>query len=174
VKIQVEFNPEKVAQYRLLGYENRALREEDFDNDRIDAGDIGAGHQVTAIYEIVPAGGKGWIAPRRYARPAASENPTAGAGEIAFVKLRYKLPGGNKSRLISRPVTTAQLNAAKRPTGDFAFAIAVAAFGQNLRGDTMLNGFEDRRIAALAGRQSDYWRQEFVKLVGIAGSLKGG
>jgi Ca-activated chloride channel family protein len=66
VKVQVEFNPAVIAQYRLIGYENRALREEDFDNDRVDAGDIGAGHQVTAIYEVVPVGGKGWIAPRRY------------------------------------------------------------------------------------------------------------
>ena len=173
VKIQVEFNPAQVSQYRLLGYENRALREQDFDNDRIDAGDIGAGHQVTAIYEIVPAGAKGWLGPRRYeddATPAA----VGKAGELAFVKLRYKLPDGQTSRLIERPVPAGLLARAARPTGDFAFATAVAAFGQSLRGDELLNGYSHDQIAALAGRQDDFWRQEFIRLVGVAGSLKGG
>ncbi|MET0293482.1 MAG: VWA domain-containing protein, partial [Phenylobacterium sp.] len=91
VKIQVEFNPAQVAQYRPLGYENRALREEDFANDLVDAGEIGAGHQVTAIYEFVPVGAKGWIAPRRYANPDWPSSSARG-GELAFVKLRYKLP----------------------------------------------------------------------------------
>jgi Ca-activated chloride channel family protein len=172
VKIQVEFNPAHVSQYRLLGYENRALREEDFNNDRVDAGDIGAGHQVTAIYEIVPTGVKGWSDPRRYdeAPPAT----TGRAGELAFVKLRYKLPDGNTSRLIERPVSASLMRTAARPSGDFAFATAVAAFGQKLRGDAMMNGFTHAQIVSLAGRQSDYWRQEFVRLVGLAGSLAGG
>ena len=140
VKIQVEFNPAQVSQYRLLGYENRALREEDFNNDKVDAGDIGAGHQVTAIYEIVPAGARGWSDPRRYddARRLAEQGTR---GEMAFVKLRYKLPDGSTSRLIERPVAAGLMRSAARPTGDFAFATAVAAFGQRLRGDTMLNGF---------------------------------
>ena len=173
VKIQVEFNPAQVSQYRLLGYENRALREEDFDNDRVDAGDIGAGHQVTAIYEIVPAGAKGWIGPRRYEddAPAAARGR---AGELAFVKLRYKLPDGDTSRLIERPVPASLMARAARPTGDFAFAAAVAAFGQALRGDELMNGFGFGQIADLAGRQQDFWRQEFVRLVGVAESLKGG
>jgi Ca-activated chloride channel family protein len=170
VKIQVEFNPAQVSQYRLLGYENRALREEDFDNDRVDAGDIGAGHQVTAIYEIVPAGAKGWAAPRRYDDPLPAA--AAGkAGELAFVKLRYKLPNGQTSRLIERPVPAALIARAGAPTGDFAFAAAVAAFGQTLRGDALMNGFGHDRIAALAGRQQDFWRQEFLKLVSVAGAL---
>jgi Ca-activated chloride channel family protein len=173
VKIQVEFNPAQVSQYRLLGYENRALREQDFDNDRIDAGDIGAGHQVTAIYEIVPAGAKGWVGPRRYddAAPVAAGGT---AGELAFVKLRYKLPDGDTSRLIERPVPASLMARAARPTGDFAFAAAVAAFGQALRGDELMNGFGFGQIADLAGRQQDFWRQEFVRLVGVAESLKGG
>ena len=172
VKIQVEFNPAQVSQYRLLGYENRALREEDFNNDRVDAGDIGAGHQVTAIYEIVPAGARGWSDPRRYddARGLAEHGTR---GEMAFVKLRYKLPDGSTSRLIERPVAAGLMRNAARPTGDFAFATAVAAFGQQLRGDTMLNGFSHAQIVSLAGRQNDYWRQEFVRLVGLAGSLAG-
>jgi Ca-activated chloride channel family protein len=170
VKIQVEFNPAQVSQYRLIGYENRALREEDFDNDRVDAGDIGAGHQVTAIYEIVPTGAQGWIGPRRYDDTAAA-NPVGRAGELAFVKLRYKLPDGKTSRLIERPVSARLMQASARPTGDFAFATAVAAFGQSLRGDAMMNGFTHAQIASLAGRQQDFWRQEFLRLVGVAGSL---
>jgi Ca-activated chloride channel homolog len=173
VKIQVEFNPAQVSQYRLIGYENRALREEDFDNDKVDAGDIGAGHQVTAIYEIVPAGAKGWIAPRRYDDPLP-EAAQSKSSELAFVKLRYKLPDGDTSRLIERAVPASLMARAQRPTGDFAFAAAVAAFGQSLRGDKLLNGFTHDEIAALARGQSDFWRQEFVRLVGVAESLKGG
>jgi Ca-activated chloride channel homolog len=171
VKIQVEFNPAQVSQYRLLGYENRALREEDFNNDKVDAGDIGAGHQVTAIYEIVPTGARGWTDPRRY-EPVAPQGDARG-GELAYVKLRYKLPDGTASRLIERPIAASQLRTAAQPTGDFAFAVAVAAFGQRLRGDPLLNGFSHGQIAALAGRQGDFWRQEFVRLVGLAGSLAG-
>ncbi len=169
VKIQVEFNPSQVSQYRLLGYENRALREEDFNNDKVDAGDIGAGHQVTAIYEIVPAGARGWNDPRRYEQVAPQGD--ARGGELAFVKLRYKLPDGTTSRLIERPVAASLMRTAMRPTGDFAFATAVAAFGQRLRGDPMLGGYSHAQIAALAGRQNDFWRQEFVRLVGLAGSM---
>ncbi|GGC40717.1 hypothetical protein GCM10011371_30180 [Novosphingobium marinum] len=172
VKIQVEFNPAHVSQYRLLGYENRALREEDFDNDKVDAGDIGAGHQVTAIYEIVPAGTKGWIPPRRYDDPMPEA--ARGSGELAYVKLRYKLPDGDTSRLIEKPIPSSALLKAGRPQGDFAFAAAVAAFGQSLRGDEMLMGFGPQGIAALAGRQDDFWRQEFIQLVGVADSLEGG
>ena len=169
VKIQVEFNPAHVSQYRLLGYENRALREEDFNNDKVDAGDIGAGHQVTAIYEILPAGSRGWSDPRRYEPVAASGD--ARGGELAFVKLRYKMPDGSTSRLIERPVAASLMRTSARPVGDFAFATAVAAFGQRLRGDPLLQGFSHAQIAALAGRQGDFWRQEFVRLVGLAGSL---
>jgi len=173
VKIQVEFNPAQVAQYRLLGYENRALREEDFDNDRIDAGEIGAGHQVTAIYEIVPTGAKGWIAPRRY---EVGEAPVTASrsGELAFVKLRYKLPDGTTSKLIERAVPGSLLARANAPRGDMAFAVAVAAFGQKLRGDPLLGTFSYPQIAALAGSQQDFWRQEFGRLVGVAGSLDAG
>jgi Ca-activated chloride channel family protein len=173
VKIQVEFNPAQVSQYRLIGYENRALREEDFDNDKVDAGDIGAGHQVTAIYEIVPKGVKGWIAPRRYDDPLP-EAAVSKSRELAHVKLRYKLPGGDTSRLIERTVPAMAMHSRQAMPRDFAFAAAVAAFGQTLRGDTMMNDFDHEDIARLAGNQSDYWRQEFLRLVDVAGSLKGG
>ena len=169
VKVQVEFNPAQVSQYRLLGYENRALREEDFANDLVDAGDIGAGHQVTAIYEIVPAGAKGWIEPRRY---ADGRGPAAGKGaELAFVKLRYKLPDGATSKLIERAIPARLMAAAGRPSGDMAFATAVVAFGQKLRGDPLLGDLSYSRIAALAEGQRDFYRQEFAKLVTAAGAL---
>lgn len=169
VKIQVEFNPAKVSQYRLIGYENRALREEDFANDKVDAGDIGAGHQVTAIYEIVPAGVEGWIAPRRYDdKPAAA---ASSSDELAFVKLRYKMPDGTTSKLIERAVPAASLANARAPAGDMAFAAAVAAYGQKLRGDTLLGDFAFADIAKLAGNQNDFWRQEFIRLSGLADGL---
>ncbi|WP_423142985.1 vWA domain-containing protein [Parablastomonas sp. CN1-191] len=165
VKIQVEFNPAQVREYRLLGYENRALREEDFNNDKVDAGDIGAGHQVTAIYEIVPAGSPGWSDPRRYAAPAG----TGKGGELAFVKLRYKRPGSSTSQLISRAVpASARFTRQARP--DFAFAAAVAAFAQKLRGDRLMGGFSYQDVKALAGPQSDYYRSEFLRLVDVAGA----
>jgi Ca-activated chloride channel family protein len=176
VKVQVEFNPNEVSEYRLIGYENRALREEDFANDRVDAGDIGAGHQVTAIYEIVPAGSKGWTGPRRYAAgDRRAEAVPAGGGEFAFVKLRYKLPGGDTSRLIQRPVMAASLANAPLPSGDMAFAVAVAGFAQKLRGDTLLGQWGYADIRRLAGTQwgfssQSYWRQEFLRLVDLAQS----
>ncbi len=167
VKVQVEFNPAQVRQYRLIGYENRALREEDFTNDAVDAGDMGAGHQVTALYELVPAGATGWTPDRRYPgnRPAAGGTP---GGELAFVKLRYKLPDGRTSREITRPVPAALAATARAPAGDMAFAIAVAAFGQKLRGDSHLGRYGLADIRALAGEPNGYWRQQFVELTRLA------
>ncbi|MEX0341910.1 MAG: von Willebrand factor type A domain-containing protein [Erythrobacter sp.] len=171
VKIQVEFNPAVISQYRLIGYENRVLREEDFDNDAVDAGDIGAGHQVTAIYEVVPVGSPGWVPARRYENapdPRAREL----AAEAAYVKLRYKLPDGDRSTLLTYTLPTSALNTTRAPSGDFAFASAVAAFGQKLRGDALLAGFSYPQVASLAGSQRDFWRQEFVQLVKTADGLE--
>jgi Ca-activated chloride channel family protein len=170
VKIQVEFNPAVVSQYRLVGYENRALREEDFDNDAVDAGDIGAGHQVTAIYEVVPAGAKGWISQRRY-EDQPDTRALSLAAEAAYVKLRYKLPDGEESALITYTLPASALRTQAIPGGDFAFASAVAAFGQKLRGDPMLASYGYGQIASLAGNPRDFWQQEFVQLVKTAGSL---
>ncbi|MEQ1493482.1 MAG: VWA domain-containing protein, partial [Terricaulis sp.] len=102
VKIQVEFNPARVAEYRLIGYETRMLNREDFNNDRVDAGEIGAGHAVTAIYEIVPVGGATFNDPLRYQREGAAPST---ASELAFLRIRYKLPGQDTSRLSERPIT---------------------------------------------------------------------
>ncbi|MBC9032381.1 VWA domain-containing protein [Sphingomonas sp. JC676] len=176
VKVQVEFNPTQVSQYRLIGYENRALKEEDFADDKVDAGDIGAGHQVTAIYEIVPAGAKGWFPERRYAgNQRGARLSDAGGDELATVKLRYKLPNGDTSRLIERPVQASLLRAAPFPTGDMAFAVSVAGFAQKLRGDTLLGDWGYADIRRLAGTQwgfgsQAYWRQEFLSLVDLAQS----
>ena len=170
VKIQVEFNPAVISQYRLVGYENRALREEDFDNDAVDAGDIGAGHQVTAIYEVVPTGTNGWIAPRRY-EDAPARAATDRIAEAAHVKLRYKLPNGDRSRLLERVVMSDAFKRAEAPEGDFAFAASVAAYGQLLRGDEMMMGFTHEDVGTLAGRQNNFWRQEFLELNALAGSV---
>jgi Ca-activated chloride channel family protein len=176
VKVQVEFNPAEVSQYRLIGYENRALREQDFQNDKVDAGDIGAGHQVTAIYEIVPAGSKGWLPDRHFAanrRPEGAAGEDIGGGELAEVRLRYKLPNGGPSRLITRPVEASQLRNAPLPSGDLAFAVAVAGFAQKLRGDDLLGEWSYADIKHLAGSQWGFsqqarWRSEFLHLVDLA------
>lgn len=169
VKIQVEFNQAYVSQYRLIGYENRLLAEQDFDNDSVDAGDIGAGHQVTAIYEIVPAGSRGWLPDRRY---PANQRIAEGASnnELAFLRLRYKLPGQPDSRLIEQPVPAALVRSARAPSGDSAFAAAVAAYGQLLRGDTNMGrfGFADARALAQRASLDNWWRREFVQLTELA------
>ncbi len=163
VKIQVEFNPAQVSQYRLIGYEDRALREQDFNNDAVDAGDIGAGHQVTALYEIIPAGTEGWVPERHFDgnKPAATD---AHGNEMVYVKLRYKLPNEDQSRLIEQAVPASALTAARAPSGDMAFATSVAAYGQLLRGDTNMGTFTMGNVRELAGEQSGYLRSEFVEL----------
>ncbi len=167
VKIQVEFNPACVSQYRLIGYEDRALKEQDFNNDKVDAGDIGAGHQVTAIYEIIPAGTDGWVPERHFdgnRAPAAD-----GHGDQAiWLKLRYKLPNEDTSRLIEQAIPTTAIAGAKAPTGDMAFAASVAAYGQILRGDTTLGDFTMKDVRSLAGTQNGYLRGEFVELTKLA------
>jgi len=171
VKIQVEFNPARVKEYRLVGYEKRVLRREDFNNDKVDAGEIGAGANVTALYEIVPQGSNGGrIDPLRYGG-AHDAGPRHG-DELAFLRLRYKLPGQSHSRLIERPVA-AQPSA--RASERLRFAAAVAAFADQLRGGKGTDDFGYRRIAALAdaarGRDPHGYRAGFVQLVGLADSL---
>ncbi len=169
VKIQLEFNPQAVKEYRLVGYENRILAEEDFNNDKVDAGDIGSGHQVTALYEIVPINAKGWVPDRRYAENRVLE-PWGKASEMAWLKLRYKLPDGDTSILIERPVAAAMMSGASAPRGDMAFTTAVAAYGQKLRGDKYLGNYGWSEIRTLAGDPQGYLRGEFVKLAGLAAS----
>ncbi|MGA0530945.1 vWA domain-containing protein [Hansschlegelia sp. KR7-227] len=177
VKIQVEFNPSQVSEYRLIGYETRALSRTDFNDDRVDAGEVGSGASVTALYEIVPAGGRGRLADDlRYAPPAAPAPAGAGAGELGFLKLRYKLPNEDASRLIEQPIVSkGQPESLAAAPDDVRFAAAVAAFGQKLKGARQLEGMEWAAIADLAegARGADRWgyRAGFVRLVRLADAL---
>jgi len=176
VKIQIEFNPARVSEYRLIGYENRMLNEEDFANDKVDAGEIGAGHRVTALYEISLTGSPGQRLPeRRYQSEANSaEVHTAPlSNELAHLRIRYKLPNEPVSKLIQSPVMDSGINA--RGGDSFNFAAAVAAFGQKLRGGTYLEDFSYADIESLArqsrGKDPHGYRSEFMQLVSLAGTL---
>ena len=176
VKIQVEFNPAAVSEYRLIGYETRMLAREDFRNDRVDAGEIGSGHTVTAIYEVVPAGsGAERIAPLRYQRGEAAETDTEFADELAFLKIRYKRPDANTSILITRAVTTADaFESVESAPREARFAAAVAGFGQLLRGGRHTGGYGYDNVIALAqsarGDDPFGYRAEFINLVRLAKS----
>ncbi len=173
VKIQVEFNPAEVGAYRLIGYENRMLRKEDFNDDRKDAGEIGAGHTVTALYEIVPPGAVvdlPGVDPLKYQTPPAASGAAA-PGELLTVKLRYKEPGEGASRLISRSVVDEGLSFAAAPD-DLRFAAAVAAFGMILR-DSAHKGSASLEqvleVAAGAARADEGgYRAEFLRLAETA------
>jgi Ca-activated chloride channel family protein len=178
VKIQVEFNPARVAEYRLLGYENRMLRREDFNNDRVDAGEIGAGHSVIALYELTPVGSRGGlIDPLRYGtRPSPDQARKAHGNEYAFVRLRYKAADAEESELLSHPVSAAmRADSLAGSSDDFRFAASVAAFAQQLRGGIHLNGFAYTDILDLArgarGADDHGYRADFIRLVGLAQSL---
>lgn len=180
VKLQVEFNPAAIAEYRLIGYETRALKREDFNNDKVDAGDIGSGHSVTAIYEVTPTGSPAVLNDDlRYAeaqKPAAEASPHG--GELAFLKIRYKKPDGDKSELITTPVTEANaVPALAEAPNDVRFSVAVAAFGQKLAGVTALADYSYDSVIDLAtaakGADPFGYRGEFVNLVRLAKGLGG-
>ncbi|MFT5141000.1 MAG: Ca-activated chloride channel family protein, partial [Rhodothermales bacterium] len=180
VKIQIEFNPSTVSEYRLIGYENRILNEEDFNNDKIDAGEIGAGHRVTAIYEISLLGsGFQRIPDRRYGKNSDIDDDRRLVAiqsmndELAHLRIRYKKPGQDQSRLIEAPIMRSTVLAQTSQASDnFRFAAAVAAFGQKLRGGQFLESLDYPEIADLArnARGQDYfgYRSEFVQLVSLA------
>ncbi|WP_343349925.1 vWA domain-containing protein [Pseudomonas sediminis] len=172
VKLQLEFNPSEVSEYRLLGYENRALKREDFSNDKVDAGDIGAGHTVTALYEIVPAGSKGWLEPLRY---QASAQPASKSGELAWLRIRYKAPGEASSRLLERPIARGETKPVAAASEDLRFAAAVAAFAQQLKDGRYTGDFNLAQSIALArsakGEDRFGLRGEFIQLAEIAQSL---
>ncbi len=177
VKIQIEFNPARVSEYRLIGYENRMLNEEDFNNDKVDAGEIGAGHRVTALYEISLTGSNGRRLPdRRYSSASSHDNNEESFNnELAHLRIRYKLPGEEASKLIESALLDSGINA--RGSDSFNFAASVAAFGQKLRGGAFLEEFSYADIANLArgAREGDLhgYRSEFMQLVELAGSLDG-
>ena len=182
VKIQVEFNPAVVAEYRLIGYENRLLKREDFNNDAIDAGDIGAGHRVTALYEIARVGSGGeTIDGLRYGSKSAAK-PAGKGDELAFLRLRYKHPddGQNaQSRLIERVIRPADAVSAQGSSPAYKLAAAVAAYGQILRGGEHVGGYGLRDVAALArsalagqADQASGRSAEFIELAKLAASLQ--
>ncbi|MEZ5575853.1 MAG: VWA domain-containing protein [Candidatus Competibacteraceae bacterium] len=179
VKIQIEFNPALVEEYRLIGYENRILRREDFNNDAVDAGDIGAGHTVTALYEIALKGSGGSLTePLRYGQPA-TDGATPRGDEIAFLRLRYKQPDGEVSQLLEQPIRRGQVVGDWRETSErFRFATAVAGFGQILRGGRYTRDFGYDEVLALArtarGGDPHGYRGEFLTLVRLARSLDPG
>jgi Ca-activated chloride channel family protein len=178
VKIQIEFNPAVVEEYRLIGYENRMLRREDFSNDAVDAGDIGAGHAVTALYEIALKGGGGALTePLRYGKTAEDAAPRG--DEITFLRLRYKQPDSDTSQLLEWPIRRDQVVQDWRATSErFRFAAAVAGFGQVLRGGRYTGNFGYDQVLALArearGADSHGYRGEFLTLVGLARSMDSG
>lgn len=169
VKIQVEFNPATVSEYRLVGYETRALATEDFNNDKVDAGDIGSGSEVTAIYEITPVGASKTVDDSRYAakdEKAAVVDPSA---EYAFLKIRYKLPEESKSNLITTPITPASENVSPQLKSETDFAVAVAGFAQMLKGGKYTGSltYDDILKVANVNKGADPfgYRSEFINLV---------
>lgn len=172
VKIQVEFNPAQIAEYRLIGYETRALNREDFNNDKVDAGEIGAGHTVTALYEVTPVGSPALRNdPLRYADDAATV-VSNDSPEYGYLKLRYKDPGAARSKLIETPILPLRGDA----TVEATFAASIAGFGQLLTGATYLMdwGWDDAIALARSAKGADPfgYRAEAIRLMQLAKSVK--
>ena len=167
VKVQVEFNPATVAEYRLIGYETRALAREDFNNDKVDAGDIGAGHQVTALYEVTLVGNETQVDALRYGESSADGS----TDELGFLKLRFKEPGAQDSQLIKRAIPTIL-----EPDTELEFAAAVSGFGELLRGSVRLGNWSYKEAITAAsnarGEDSFGYRAEAIQLMRLAASLK--
>jgi Ca-activated chloride channel family protein len=181
VKIQIEFNPAKVQAYRLIGYENRVMAAEDFNDDKKDAGELGSGHTVTALYEIIPVGIKsefiGNVDSLKYQPAKPGEATTSGSDEIMTIKLRYKKPEGDVSKLIVHPVTDTNM-ALANTSDNFRFSAAVASFGMLLRNSEFKQHASFQQVIQLAkgakGADVNGYRQEFISLVQAAGSLVAG
>ena len=171
VKIQVEFNPKYVAGYRLVGYENRLLNNEDFADDKVDAGEIGSGHSVTALYEIIPA--EGWDTPEESSLKYQTSGTLVDSSELLTVNLRYKAPNGSKSTLLSYPVDADTFQTSL--TENLAFAAAVAEFGMVLRNSDNKGNASFDTVLSLAEpcihAGTDDYRKEFLKLVETAKDL---
>jgi len=172
VKIQLEFNPAEVKEYRLIGYQNRLLKDEDFNNDKVDAGEIGVGHTVTALYEVTLAGNKGQVDELRYQQ----KKMVSTSDELLQVKIRYKLPGDTESKLISQVVNKQQvLPDFNSASSDFKFATSVAAFAQKLKQSQYLGDMNYQDIASIAranrGEDPFNYRGEFVNLVELASAM---
>jgi Ca-activated chloride channel family protein len=174
VKIQIEFNPAYVAEYRLVGYENRLLNEEDFDNDKKDAGELGAGHTVTALYEIVPAGSKNAYTRKLKYQKSEEVAVKPGNGEFASIKFRYKKPGGERSILMEETIPYETVNL-EDASANFKFSAAVAGFGMLLHNSEYKGDIDFDEVLSLArsskGKDYDGFRSEFINLVELAKNL---
>lgn len=170
VKAQIEFNPAWVTEYRQIGYEKRQLRAEDFNNDNVDAGDIGAGKHITFLFELTLKGQKASIDKLRYA-PDNKSAKSDKTKELAWLKIRWKYPQGNESQLVEFPLAFA----IKAPSEDMRFRAAVAAYGQKLRGSEYLNNTSWQQIKQWAqkakGEDPQGYRAEFIRLIGLAKDL---
>ncbi len=170
VKVQVEFNPSTVSEWRLIGYENRVLADEDFNNDKVDAGELGAGKSVIALFEVTPKGKKGYLPTSRYQnlKPVAKSN----LNELGYLKIRYKAPQGTKSKLLEFPISK-QVGTA---SPDLKFAMAVAGYGQLLKGSKYSGDWKYSDVKSYAkqglGTDPQGTRHEFIKLVEVAEALK--
>lgn len=179
VKLQVEFNPQHVQAYRLIGYENRMLEKEDFNNDQKDAGELGSGHTVTALYEIIPAGVKSEFIKHTDKLKYQGESKTtlAASSELMTIKFRYKQPDGDKSRLIERVVLN-EWRPILKASENLRFAAAVAGFGMLLRNSAYKQNASYAAMLKLArsaiGADGNGYRSEFVKMVINAKSISGG
>jgi Ca-activated chloride channel homolog len=178
VKLQVEFNPAKVQGYRLIGYENRMLAKEDFNNDKKDAGELGSGHTVTALYEVIPVGVKSneldTLDELRYQKPANKNDATTFAGELMNIKLRYKQPDGDVSKLIQHPVMDSKVSI-NQASENLRFAAAVAEFGMLLRNSAYKGEGSYQLVEQLASNattnDAEGYRKEFLELVKKAQAL---
>jgi Ca-activated chloride channel family protein len=177
VKIQIEFNPAKVQAYRLIGYENRVMAAEDFNDDKKDAGELGSGHTVTALYEVIPAGVQsefiGKVDELKY-QPVKNSTTASGGSELMTIKLRYKKPEEEISKLIVHPITDSHI-ALAGTSDNFRFSAAVASFGMLLRNSEFKQNASFQQVVSLAkgakGADTNGYRQEFINLVQAAGSL---
>lgn len=174
VKVQIEFNPNLVSEYRLIGYEQRLLKREDFSNDKVDAGEIGAGHSVTALYELALKGSGGERLEKLRYQPSEAKIKST-SDELAFLRLRYKLPKDEQSQLLEFLIKRQEIEDTNKTTDAFRFAAAVAGFGQLLRGSNYLMdfGYEQVRQLAQNSTLSDPYgyRGEFLQLIGLAQAL---
>ena len=178
VKLQIEFNPQKVQGYRLIGYENRILAKEDFNDDKKDAGELGSGHTVTALYEVIPIGVKSNFLEKvdklRYQKDKSSVSSAAKNGEIINIKLRYKKPDGDVSKLIEHPVMDNNIKL-ENTSDNFRFAASVAEFGLLLRNSEYRSDANFTQVINLArkakGEDKEGYRKEFIKLASVAGLI---
>ncbi len=175
VKIQIEFNPDQIAEWRLIGYENRVLREEDFRNDKVDAGEVGAGKSVTALYELTPVGSGTLHAERRYAKTDAKKPASAKNSELGFLRIRYKQPDATASVELTQAIPAASRPHSQQASADLRFASAVAAFGQLLRQSPYTGTFSYADAKALAetglGDDKNGYRRELIRLIELASAL---